>query len=190
MWDTWLSAILLGRTAATVAELCFALQCGLFVQQLAGIAGVPLMTTAPYVFVALVIVAELFCWYAVLSLNHIGHALEESLWALLMLMLAAAFAAAAAGAQEGSHRVLLILGFLVYGFGAGLTMWFDVRMYIRRARARAADRRLTLATGWRDSQRRRHPTMAWDVWREEAPWMTVYFSIGVWTSLAMVMLEG
>jgi len=27
------------------------------------------------------------------------------------------------------------------------------------------------------------------VWRAEAPWMTVYFSIGVWTSLAMVLLE-
>lgn len=27
LWDAWLSAILLGRTAATIAELCFALQC-------------------------------------------------------------------------------------------------------------------------------------------------------------------
>jgi hypothetical protein len=130
----------------------------------------------------------LLCWYAVLSLNHIGHALEESLWALLMLMLAAAFGLAAVGAQ-GSHRALLIGGFLVYVVGAGMTMAFDVRMYLRRARARVADRRLTLATGLRDSQSRRHPTLAWDVWREEAPWMTVYFSIGVWTSLAMVFLE-
>jgi hypothetical protein len=30
LWDTWLSAILIGRTAATIAELCFALQCALF----------------------------------------------------------------------------------------------------------------------------------------------------------------
>jgi hypothetical protein len=28
----------------------------------------------------------------------------------------------------------------------------------------------------------------WDVCREEAPWMTLSFSIGVWTSLAMVLL--
>lgn len=27
------------------------------------------------------------------------------------------------------------------------------------------------------------------VWRDEVPWMTVYFSIGVWTSLAMVLVE-
>jgi hypothetical protein len=48
---------------------------------------------------------------------------------------------------------------------------------------------LTLATGLRDSHRRRHPTRVWEVWREEVPWMTLYFSFGVWTSLAMVLLE-
>jgi hypothetical protein len=69
-------------------------------------------------------------------------------------------------------------------------MLFDVRMYVHRWRQRAAGLRLTLATGLRDSQHRRHPTLAWNVWREEAAWMTVYFSIGVWTSLAMVLLDG
>ena len=39
LWDTWLSAILLGRTAATMAEVCFALQCALFVQRLSEITG-------------------------------------------------------------------------------------------------------------------------------------------------------
>ena len=68
-------------------------------------------------------------------------------------------------------------------------MAVDVRMYVRRWRTSVAGVYLPLATGLRDSQRRRHPTFAWDVWREEAPWMTLYFSIGVWTSLAMVLLE-
>ena len=83
---------------------------------------------------------------------------------------------------------MLIAGFLVYGVGAGLTLAFDVRMYVRRWRLKAAGLYLTLATGLRDSQRRRHPTLSWEVWREEVPWMTLYFSIGVWTSLAMVLL--
>jgi hypothetical protein len=68
-------------------------------------------------------------------------------------------------------------------------MAFDVRMYVRRWRVRAGDVRLPLATGPRDSQVRRQPTLAWAVWREEAPWMTLYFSVGVWTSLAMVLLR-
>jgi hypothetical protein len=188
LWDTWLSAILLGRTAATVAEVCFALQCALFVQRLSDIAGMPMLDAGSRVFVPLVILAELVCWYAVLSLNHIGHAIEESLWALLMLLLSAAFGAAAFGAQ-GPLRLMLIAGFLVYGVGAALTMTFDVRMYISRWRTGVAGGRLTLATGLHDVRHRRHPTFAWEVWREEAPWMTLYFSIGVWTSLAMVLLE-
>jgi hypothetical protein len=187
LWDTWLSGILLGRTAATIAELCFALQCGLFLQRLSDITGIPGLETAAHAFVPLALVAQVVCWYAVLSLNHIGHAIEESLWALLFLMLAAAFGMAAVGA-DGRLRVMLIAGFLVYGVGAGLTLAFDVRMYIRRWRQKTAGRYLTLDTGLRDSRRRRHPTLAWDVWREEAPWMTLYFSVGVWTSLAMVLL--
>jgi hypothetical protein len=187
LWDTWLSAIWLGRTAATIAELCFALQCALFLQRLSDISGIPFLSTAAHAFVPLAIVAQVVCWYAVLSLNHIGHAIEESLWALLFLMLAAAFGMAAAGA-DGLLRVTLIAGFLVYGVGAGLTLAFDVRMYLRRWRQKTVGHYLTLDTGLRDSHRRRHPTLAWEVWREEAPWMTLYFSVGVWTSLAMVLL--
>jgi len=127
------------------------------------------------------------CWYSVLSLNHIGHAIEESLWALLMMILSAAFGAAAL-TTGGSLRLMLIAAFLIYGVGAALTMSFDVRMYVRRWRQHAAGVRMPLRMGLRDSQRRRHPTLAWEVWREEVPWMTLYFSIGVWTSLAMVLL--
>jgi hypothetical protein len=187
LWDTWLSAILLGRTAATIAELCFALQCALFVQELSGMTRMPLLAAAAHTFVPLVIVAELACWYAVLSLNHIGHAIEESLWALLMLMLSAAFGTAAL-AVSGRLHVILLAGFLVYGVGGCVTLAFDVRMYVRRWRLRTAEVYLPLATGLRDSRHRRHPTLAWDVWREEVPWMTLYFSVGVWTSLAMVLL--
>ncbi len=188
LWDTWLSAILLGRTAATVAELCFALQCGLFVQRLSEITGTPMLTAGAHAFVPLVILAELGCWYAVLSLNHIGHVIEESLWALLMLILSAALATAALAAQ-GPLRSMLIAGSLVYASGAGLTIAFDVRMYVRRWRTRAAGVHLTFSTGLRDSQLRRQPTLAWEIWRDEVPWMTLYFSVGVWTSLAMVLLE-
>jgi hypothetical protein len=188
LWDTWLSGILLGRTLATIAEVCFALQCGLFLQRLSNLSGIQMLDVQAHAFVPLVIVAELCCWYAVLSLNHLGHAIEESLWALLMAILSAALGLASFSV-EGSLRVMLIGGCLIYGVGAGLTMAFDVRMYVRRWRSRATSQYVTIATGLLDSQMRRHPSMAWEVWREEVPWMTLYFSIGVWTSLAMVLLE-
>lgn len=186
LWDTWLSGIVLGRTVATVAELCFALQCALLLERLIEIAGIPLLGMLAWTFVPLVVLAELVCWYAVLSLNHVGHAIEESLWALLMLALSAG-CAAAAPAVQGPLRWMLAAGVLL-GVGAGLMMMVDVKMYIRRWRTNLAGRRLTLAAGLRDGRVRRHPTLAWEVWREEVAWMTLYFSVGVWTSLAMVVL--
>ena len=188
LWDTWLSGIMLGRTAATIAELCFALQCGLFVHRLADIAGMPVLAAGAYAFLPMAILAQLLCWHAVLSLNHFGHALEESLWALMFLMLSAA-SGAAATAVGGPLRVMLFAGCLVYGVGAVLTIAVDVGMYVRRWRTGQAGPRLTLASGLRDSRLRRQPTSRWDVWREEVPWMTLYFSVGVWTSLAMVLLK-
>jgi len=188
LWDSWLSAILLGRTVATIAELCFAVQCALFLHRLSELTGLPALDAAARVFVPVVIAAEIVCWYAVLSLNHIGHAIEESLWALLMLLLAAASGLAAI-ASHGWLRAMLIAGFLVYGVGAGATLAVDVRMYLRRWRQHATAGYLSLAMGLRDTRLRRLPTVAWDVWRAEVPWMTLYFSIGVWTSLAMVLLE-
>ena len=62
-------AIPLGRTAATIAELCLALQCGLFLRRLSDITGMPLFQMGGYAFVPLAILAELVCWHAVLSLN-------------------------------------------------------------------------------------------------------------------------
>jgi hypothetical protein len=188
LWDTWLSAILLGRIVATVAEVCFALQCALFVWRLSEIVDIPGLNAAAETFIPLVIIAELACWYAVLSLNHIGHAVEESLWALMMLALSAATGTAALAAR-GPLRIALIVCCLTYGVAAALTALFDVRMYLRRWRKHAPEGQLTLAAGFIDSRHRWHPTSAWGVWREEVPWMTLYFSVGVWTSLAMVLLE-
>jgi hypothetical protein len=188
LWDTWLSAIVLGRTLATVAELCFAMQCGLFVQRLSDLTGIPLLSTVAQTFVPLAVVAEIACWYAVVSLDHIGHAVEETLWALIMLILAAASGVAGL-AIDGGRAWLLLGGACVYATGGVLTLAFDVTMYFRRRRAWANVQRLPLATGLRDCGVRRQPTRAWEVWRQEVAWMTLYFSIGVWTSLAMVLLE-
>jgi hypothetical protein len=187
VWDSWLSSILLGRSAATVAELCFALQCALFVQRLAELSGTPLLSAGAYLMVTLAALAQVLCWYAVLSLNPIGHVIEESLWAVLMLVLAVSCGVAIFG-THGALQAMLIVGFLVYATGAVLTATFDVGMYVRRWRQLAAGRRLTLGSGLRDCHARRLPTPVWQVWREEAPWMTLYFSVGVWTSLAMVLL--
>src|SRR5499426_2758600 len=39
LFDTWLSSVLIGRSVATVAEVCFAAQWAIVLRQLGGIAG-------------------------------------------------------------------------------------------------------------------------------------------------------
>src|SRR5215475_10724727 len=39
LFDTWLSSVLVGRSVATVAEICFAAQWAIILHQLGGIAG-------------------------------------------------------------------------------------------------------------------------------------------------------
>jgi hypothetical protein len=64
----------------------------------------------------------------------------------------------------------------------------DVPMYAlrwRRDEARNA-RYLTVAEGVADAWQRRIVTRRWEHWREEIPWMSLYFSAGVWISIALM----
>ena len=62
----------------------------------------------------------------------------------------AAFSAAsgAAALAARGHLVILMAGFLSFGVGAGLTLVFDVRMYVRRWRTHAERGSVALATGF------------------------------------------
>ena len=178
--DHPLSSIALGRTAATVAELVFTLQCALFVHGLGAHA-------VAWSLVPLIAVAQGCCWLGVLTQNHLWHAAEEALWAVMMAMLAVVFISAAPGAAPAAALILGVVGCFA---GAFVMAGVDIPMYVARWRSEsAAGRRyLTVRAGFADALHRRVPTGAWAVWRREVPWMTPYFSAAVWLSLGMVWL--
>lgn len=181
--DSPLSSIALGRSAATVAELAFTLQLALFVAAL----GSPAVAAA---LLPLITVAQVCCWLGVLTLDHRWHAAEETLWAVAMALLVGVFAGALTASAAWLRPVLLagIAGSL----GAAWVMaGVDVPMYFQRARAHraAGGPRLGVLRGLGDAVTRRAPTGHWDVWRHEVLWMTPYFTVGVWISLALVRLQ-
>lgn len=45
---------------------------------------------------------------------------------------------------------------------------------------------LSLADGAVDAALRRVVSLRWEDWRSEVVWMSLYFSLGVWLSLALV----
>lgn len=187
--DEPLSAIALGRTSATIAEMAFTVQLALFVDALAVATGVAWAVPIAWSLVPLIAVAQTCCWLGVLTLDHRWHAAEEALWAAMMVLLCAVFVAAAPS-TSGITRALLPVGLGSCAIGAYVMVVMDMPMYFRRYREEVAagTRFLGLGEGVRDAMSRRVQTGDWEVWRHEVAWMTPYFSAGVWLSLVLVWI--
>src|SRR5579863_4852625 len=82
LFDTWLSSVAVGRSVATVAEVCFAGQWAMILLQLGTMAGAPTAVNAAWAILPLIVVAECFSWYAVVTTNYLGNAIENSIWAV------------------------------------------------------------------------------------------------------------
>ena len=88
LWNSPLSSIFVGRSVATVAELCFAGQCALLISKLSALTGNAALQVVGWSIVPLIVLAQVCCWYAVISLNHLGHAIEEILWSVMVFLVA------------------------------------------------------------------------------------------------------
>src|ERR1700742_4957978 len=86
LFDTWLSSVAVGRSVATVAEVCFAAQWTMILFQLGTIADAPMAVNAAWMIVPLILIAECFSWYAVVTTNYLGNAIENSIWALAFFL--------------------------------------------------------------------------------------------------------
>jgi len=185
--ESWLSSMLVGRTLATIAELAFILQCAILLRE----AGRGLQVrTAVGVFwsvVPLVVIAEGFSWYAVITTNYLGSVIEESLWLITGILLVISFIALWPRVTDGQRYFLGAA--MAYGIGFVLFMaTVDVPMYWTRWLADSAGgvTYLSLQEGIQDAARMCTASFEWSVWREEIPWMTLYFTVTVWVSLLMV----
>src|SRR6516164_7251885 len=62
LFDTWLSSVFVGRSVATIAEICFVAQWAIILSQLGGMADADTALNAAWVIVPLIIIAELCSW--------------------------------------------------------------------------------------------------------------------------------
>ena len=186
LFDTWLSSVAIGRSVATVAEVCFAAQWTMILLQLGTMSGATTAVYAAWVIVPLILIAECFSWHAVVTTNYLGNAIENSIWAV-------AFFVAGVGIFrlipefDGGLRIILVgavVGIVVY---LAFLMTVDVPMYLKRWRADVArgNRGLRPLEGFRDVSTRWVVTYDLSEWREEIAWMSLYFSAAVWASLGL-----
>jgi hypothetical protein len=187
LWNSPLSSIFVGRSVATVAELCFAGQCALLISKLSSLTGNASLQAVAWSIVPLILIAQVCCWYAVISLNHLGHAIEEVLWSALAFLMALSLGLALGQMPAGS-RILSLLGMVACAGAALLMLAVDVPMYLARWRQgrKCGVRYLSMTEGLRDALQRRRVAHRWCDWRPEVPWMSLYFTVGVWLSLCFV----
>jgi hypothetical protein len=194
LFDTWLSSVVVGRTVATIAELCFAAQWAIILHQLGTMTGADTTVIAAWIIMPLILVAECYSWHAVLTTNYRHNAIENSLWAVAFLIVAIGLCRLI---PEFHGPVRVALGVAIVGIAAYLAflMTVDVPMYLNRWRTEvgAGSRLLKPLDGLRDVSTRWIVTHDLAEWKEEIPWMSLYFSAAVWASLALCVcysLEG
>jgi hypothetical protein len=186
LFDTWLSSVTIGRTVATVAEVCFVAQWAIVLHQLGTMTGAETVLTAAWVIVPLIVVAECLSWYAVLTRNFLGNAIENSLWAVAFFIIGVSLCRLLPE-FDGLARVTFAVTIVGIAGYLAFLMTVDVPMYLNRWRANLANgsRLLRPLEGLRDVSTRWIVTHDIAEWKDEIPWMSLYFSAAVWSSLAL-----
>jgi hypothetical protein len=185
--DSPLSGVVVGRSVATVAELCFASQWALMLHSLGASAHSQFGEVVSLAIVPLIVLAETWSWYSVLTTRQRGHAIENSLWGFSAALMVAGLLVI--GPRRFADLYPVTLAWCVGG-AAYIAFIFlvDVPMYWSRWLADQASGRpyLSIAQGVVDVCRRRSVSYRWEDWRNEMQWMSLYFTLGVWSSLSLV----
>jgi hypothetical protein len=182
-----MSSVMVGRSVATVAELCFVAQWALLLHMFSKESQVRLGVVVAWLLVPLIVVAEICSWYAVLTTHYLGNVIEESIWALSATMGIVSLLtlwSRCRAAYRPFLAVAIVLGVAYVAFMCTV----DIPMYASRWLTDEANGRqyLSLRQGLWDAQSRWTVTFAWEEWRTEMPWMSLYFSVCVWCSVALV----
>jgi hypothetical protein len=188
MVDSFWSSVIVGRSVATFAELCFAAQWALLLRQASRATGDAAGLAVSRAVLPLIATAEVFSWYSVLTTANIGHVVEESLWGLCALLLVVSLLRLwpRVDAARRPLMALWCVGGTVY---VGYMFLVDVPMYWARWVADEALGRgyLSVAQGFADASARWVVSHDWVHWESEVVWMTAYFSVAVWMSIALAL---
>src|SRR6202030_2154491 len=175
LFDTWLSSVMVGRSVATVAELCFAAQWAIVLYALGRVANSDTAKNIDKAIVPTIVVAEIFSWSAVITTNFLGNVLENSLWTRAFVLIGCAlsrlvprsrgpaqFASPAAAAGIAAYVVFMAT--------------VDVPMYFGRWQADLLSGKdyLGLVAGLHDVATRWVVTHDIAPWRDEIAWMSLY----------------
>jgi hypothetical protein len=186
LFDTWLSSVMVGRSVATVAELCFAAQWAIVLRELGKITHSDTTKNIANAIVPLIALAECCSWYAVISTNFLGNVLENSIWTVTFVLVGVALLRLLLNFR-GPVRVVIAAAALGAACYVAFMISVDLPMYFARWQTDLADGKplLGLFSGLHDLATRWIVTHDIAFWQDEIAWMSLYFSAAVWTSLML-----
>jgi hypothetical protein len=189
LFDTWLSSVVIGRSVATIAEVCFAAQWAIVLHQLGGIAGVDTALNVAWVVVPLIIVAQCCSWYGVLTTNYLANAIENSIWAVAFLVVGIGLCRLLPE-FDGLIRLALVVAIVGIAAYLAFLITIDVPMYLSRWQDGLAGHSKVLSPleGLRDASTRWVVSHDFAQWKDEIAWMSLYFTAAVWASLALCLV--
>lgn len=194
-----------GRSLATAAEIAFSWQLAAGVRRLADDCRAFRESKALYGFtravtavtVPAITFAQCCCWQGVVTTQNLAHAVEETIWAVVVALLtvcciglalhlpkdAPKGTTARAEAKMLSDARLFTRVFVAGGVCyVAFMVTVDVPMYIARA---AASTKPIL--GWADGLAELSSCVTYDrtldTWAHDIPWMSGYFTLAVWLSI-------
>lgn len=185
--DSWLSCVMIGRAVATVAEMSFVAQWALMLREISRATGSVIGKFSSAALVPLIAIAETCSWYSVLTTSNIGHVAEESIWGFAVALLVVSVATMLPRCTA-ARRSLLVACCVAGSIYVAYMFLVDVPMYWSRWIAQDIDGRhiLSVAQGAHDASVHWVVSHRWQDWKNEVVWMSLYFSVAVWISLALV----
>lgn len=181
------SSVLVARLVAMFAEIAFALQLVLLLRQWAAEYGLTDVLYLAYGVGTLLVVAQGFCWFGVATRRYVGELVEELHWTLGGVVVLVASLRVIGHTRDLSSSSALWAGVAAAVFVAFMTL-HNLPMYLRRIREHRANAQpLGFVAGVRDMAERRTVSYAWGDWAGEAAWLTPYFTLGAWVSVAMIL---
>lgn len=182
--DHWISAIAIGRSVATLAELAFVAQWAFLLHEIGkGTKDYGVLSISKMI-VPIIFIAECFSWYACTTGNFFGTIIEESLWAVAASLTMIGFIRGRKhyiGTQKNflSAGIVAAFGYVVY------MVTVDVPAYINHWLANQAEGKVyaTLSEGFHQVATVWRQTYAEADWQYEFVWMSLYFSVAVWMSI-------
>ncbi|MGC3980679.1 MAG: hypothetical protein QM808_05415 [Steroidobacteraceae bacterium] len=186
LMQSWLSRMSVGRSVATIAELCFMAQCALLLYITGrGLSNKLTMRVSQWL-LPLIVIAECASWYAILSTNYLGHVVENSLWTVCATLLLLSFCFLWPHSSRRQRHFLTAMMLFAVSYILFMVN-IDVPMYWSRWQTQlaAATQYLSLQQGWLDASSSCVVSFSLSIWREEIPWMTLYFTVAVWVSILL-----